>query len=308
MNLFQFLDRFPTELSIIEYFIKTRFKDGICCPHCGAEEKVYHKRTAPKNFNCRACDTDFSIFTGTIFENSSTDLRKWFYAINLMLISRKGISAMQLKREIGVTYKTAWRMLHQIRAAMGNEETERIFKHIVEIDETFVGGKPRKFNRRKKDDDDPQSPPVNKRGRGTKKAAVVGVLERSSGKVVAQAMFPDKNGRKLTSGRLLYLLETLCEGGTGVMTDQFAGYSILEKRNCNGMVRLSVDHSKRYVDGCVHTNGIESFWATLKRGIHGIYHHVSKKYLQKYVDEFAFRASNRDEGAFMKLVNQCILV
>ncbi|MDR3306722.1 MAG: IS1595 family transposase [Endomicrobium sp.] len=159
MNYFEFQKQFPTELSVINYFIKLRYKNGIICPHCGNKISVYHRKSEgrEKNFVCKTCNNDFSVFKGTIFEKSDTDLRKWFYAINLVLISRKGISALQLKREIGVTYKTAWRMLKLIRQAMGNADMSKAFEAIVEIDKTYVGGKPRKANG-KDDDDKPQAP------------------------------------------------------------------------------------------------------------------------------------------------------
>ena len=115
MTFFEFLEKFPTELACIEYYIKVRYGNEVKCNHCGCKHSVYHIAKYPKNFICFNCKNTFSIFKGTIFEKSCTDLRKWLYAIHLILNSKKGISALQLKREIGVTYKTAWRMLHKIR-------------------------------------------------------------------------------------------------------------------------------------------------------------------------------------------------
>jgi len=304
MDFFEFSDRFPTEQACIQYFIKTCYRYGITCTHCTSEELLYHRSTRPKNFTCHACKNDFSIFTDTIFENSSTSLRKWFYAlIRMSHVGRKGVSALQLQREIKVTYKTAWRMLNRIRMGMGNTDNEQIFEALVEIDETYIGGKPRKGANR----DENGNLVPNKRGRGTKKTPVVAVIERNSKKVVARVMRPNKEGKKLTGRQLLNILEEACTPGITVVTDQFSGYSILDRQNCNDMLRLSVDHSKTYVkDGFIHTNNVESFWALLKRGIHGIYHNVSAKYLQRYIDEFTFRANNRTEHAFGALVRQCI--
>jgi len=124
MNFFEFNKQFPTELDCIEYFITIRYKNKIKCNHCNSD-KVTVRRNTPKNFQCNACGKIFSVFKGTIFEKSDTDLRKWFYAIHLFLNSKKGISGYQLKREIGVTYKTAWRILRQIRLAMGNIENQQ---------------------------------------------------------------------------------------------------------------------------------------------------------------------------------------
>ena len=141
MTFMEFLKMFPTEEKVIKHFINIRYQGQICCNHCGSV-KVYQRNKTPKVFDCNDCGNTFSIFKDTIFENTTTDLRKWMYAIHLFLNGKKGISGLQLKREIGVTYKTAWRMLRQIRKAMGNVENKEMFETIVEIDETYIGGKP----------------------------------------------------------------------------------------------------------------------------------------------------------------------
>jgi len=224
------------------------------------------------------------------------------YAIHLFLNSKKGISGKQLQREIGVTYKTAWRMLKQIRTAMGNNATKKVFEAIVEIDETYVGGKPRKKNRR--DDDDPPKP--LKRGRGTKKQPVVGVLDRSKSKIHARVALPNRAGKKLSGKQLLQILNEVTKDDAIVITDEFRGYNILNRTQ---RVRLMVDHTKEFSNGFVHTNNVESFWAILKRGIYGIYHHVSVRYLQEYVNEFCFRFNNRFNGdkAFDLVLKQAVL-
>ena len=299
MNLFEFQQTFPTEKEAIEYFISIRYPQGIICPKCGAKLNVYHRHTFPRMCHCNNCKSEFSIFAKTIFEKSDTDLRKWFYAINLSLISRKGISAMQLKREIGVTYKTAWRMLRQIRSAMGNADMSKTFEAIVEIDETYIGGKPRKGNNKDKEEsednnDDDDKKPKNPRGRGTRKTPVIGVKERITNKVYAKVAMPDGKGRKLSGRQLLSVLETVCKDNTVIMTDDFKGYDILNRPNGNNFIRLSVNHSGGEYSrlNFIHTNGIESFWALLKRGVFGIYHHISVKYMQNYINEFCFRLNN----------------
>jgi len=231
------------------------------------------------------------------------------YAIHLLLNGKKGISGLQLKREIGVTYKTAWRMLQQIRLAMGNAENQEFFDTIVEIDETYVGGKPRKKNNHKDDDDGDGNSGIvtpNKRGRGTKKTPVVGVVDRINKKVFARVAMPNKKGQKLTAKQLIEILKTVSaqENGNIIMTDEFKGYDPLSK---NKFIHLRVDHSKAYADGNIHTNSAESFWAILKRAVYGIYHHVSVKYLQHYVDEFCFRWNNRDNNMFDLVLKQSIL-
>ncbi|WP_308511035.1 transposase [uncultured Treponema sp.] len=134
MTFFDFMEKFPTEKSVIEYFLKVRYNNALVCPHCGSKVHVQHRSDKLKLCNCHNCKNTFSPFKNTIFEKSSTDLRKWFYAVHLFLNSKKGISGLQLQREIGVTYKTAWRMLKQIRSAMGNVDMSKAFEAMVEID------------------------------------------------------------------------------------------------------------------------------------------------------------------------------
>lgn len=304
MNFFEFNKQFPTELDCIRYFITIRYNNKPVCRHCGTS-KIYHRRDEPRKFSCPACHNSFSIFKGTIFEKSDTDLRKWFYAIHLFLNSKKGISGYQLQREIGVTYKTAWRMLKQIRLAMGNIENQQFLGTLIEVDETYVGGKPRKKNNR--DDDNDNLPPVNKRGRGTKKNVVVGCIDRVNKSVFAKVMIKNNEGKKLTGKQLLDVLNQVITQDSVIISDEFKGYNILGKKTSH--IHLRVDHTKEYVSkGNIYTNNMENFWGTLKRGILGIYHHVSAKHLQKYVDEFAFRYNNKDMGCmFNLLVKQAVL-
>lgn len=300
MTFIDLMKKFPTEESVIEYYIKIRYPYGVHCNHCGSI-RVYHRTNRPKVFNCPDCNNTFSPFKDTIFEKSSTDLRKWMYAIHLFLNGKKGISGMQLQREIGVTYKTAWRMLQQIRKAMGNAEQKEFFDTIVEIDETYVGGKPSKH------DDDNDDKPASKRGRGTNKTPVVGMIDRNNKKVFAKIAFPDKRGKKLTAKQLMDLLSIVSrqENGNTVISDEFLGYSKLAE---NKFVHLRIDHSQAFSDHAgTHTNNIESFWATLKRGIYGIYHHVSVAYMQRYVDEFCFRYNNRENDMFTMVLKQSVL-
>jgi transposase-like protein len=305
MNFLDFNKQFPTEFAVIQHFIKTRYSKGIKCPHCGATSEIYHCHTTPKLFICNHCNNHFSIFTDTIFEKSDTDLRKWYYAINAMLVGKKGISALQLKREIDVTYKTAWRMLKLIRSAMGNTDMSKAFEAIVKIDETYVGGKPRKDNHN--DDDNNLPKPPLKRGRGTSKTPIVGIKERNSKRVYATVALPNADGQQLTGKQLFKILDTVCKDETIVMTDDFSSYNILDRKHDNNFLRLTVNHSvgQFATRNGIHTNGIESFWALLKRGIHGIYHHISTKYLQNYINEFCFRMNNRN-NAFNALVSNCV--
>ncbi len=180
MTFFQFEQKFPDEKAAIDYFLDIRYKGELTCPHCGAKVSIYRYRDRPKFFQCYHCNNTFSPFKDTVFAKTHIDMRRWFYAIKLFLNSRKGISGCQLERELGVTYKTAWRMLQQIRIAMNNKETEEQFELFVEMDETYVGGKPRKPNAVLDKDGNVVArtkPSETKRGRGTKKIPVVGIKE-----------------------------------------------------------------------------------------------------------------------------------
>lgn len=178
-------------------------------------------------------------------------------------------------------------MLKQIRSAMGNTDMSKAFEAMVEIDETYIGGKPRKLNG--------ETEP-SKRGRGTKKTPVVGVKERSSSHVFAKVALPNEEGKKLTGKQLFNILDSVCKKDATVLTDDFRGYNFMNHKNTNknNYYRISVNHSESIysLGNGLHTNGIESFWALLKRGILGIYHHVSVDYLQEYVNEFCFRQNN----------------
>jgi transposase-like protein len=278
----------------------------------------YRYRERPKVFHCYSCKNTFSPFTDTIFKKTHIDIRLWFYTIHLFLNGRKGISGCQLKRELGTTYVTAFRILKQIRTAMGNCDLSHEFSELVEVDETYVGGKPRKGNAILNSEGKVVKiirPPI-KRGRGTKKIPVVGVKERASTRVYAQVMLPNSQSKKLTGKQLLEVIDKVCTNEKGkkttVASDDFRSYKILEaKEQKDKYIHITVNHSLgQYNAGNgVHTNGIENFWSVLKRGIIGIYHHVSLKYLQKYLDEFCFRQNTRkrEDLGFEMLIEQCIL-
>ncbi len=308
MTYFEFTKRFPNEDSAIDFIVAHKYKDGYVCPKCGCTHKgIYHQNYNKRFFYCNNCKSEFSALKGTIFENTHLDLRMWLYAMNLVIVSRKGISALQLKRELGMgSYQSAWRMLHQIRSAIEKEEYKETFEAVVEIDETYVGGKPRKKNKKKDDDNEDKKP--NKRGRGTSKTPVIGVVERNTGKVHAVVANYNDEGKQLSGKQLFNVLKKVCKGGNTVMTDQFSAYNILDHKNECNFIRLKVDHTVAYSlgDG-IHTNSIESFWAILKRGVYGVFHNVSVKYMQKYVGEFCFRLNHRNnEEAFDALVKLAV--
>jgi transposase-like protein len=176
-TFFEFEQKFPDEKAAIDYFLDKRYHGNLTCPHCGATISIYRYRDRPKFFQCYHCNNTFSPFKDTVLEKTHIDMRDWFYVIRMFLNSRKGIAACTIERELGVTYKTAWRMLQQIRVAMANEKEKIQFELFVEMDETYVGGKPRKPNAILDKDGNviARTKPKTKRGRGTKKLAVVGI-------------------------------------------------------------------------------------------------------------------------------------
>jgi len=276
MTLFSFQQIFPTEESAINFILEKKYPNKqYVCPKCGCvHHKVYHQHYDVRKFYCQNCKSEFSGLVGTIFENTHLDIRMWLYAINLVNVSRKGISAMQLQRELGMkSYKGAWRMMMQIRKSIAKEDMKEVFEAIVEIDETYVGGKPRKKN---KHDEPETNDNFNKRGRGTSKTPVIGVKERHTGKVHAVVANKNKDGKQLTGKQLFSVLNKVCKDNTTVMTDQFSSYNILDKPNSKNFIRLQIDHNVMFSMGNgIHTNGIESFCGLLKE--------VSMGYTTKYL-------------------------
>lgn len=277
MNIIQIFQRFPTQESCIEHLEKARWGGVPKCPYCASEN------THPNDGRhyCYNCKTSFSVTVGTIFHRTHLPLQKWFLAISLILNAKKGISALQLSRDLEVNKNTAWRVSMQIRKAMSQMENRELLSGIIEMDETYIGGKPRKG--RKYDDDDKP-----KRGRGTKKSPVVGAIERD-GKVSAKAVAKDKlKARNLRA----FVRERVDTNKSHLMTDEYRGYLGMSKVLPHSVIK----HQEWYVDGDIHTNTIEGFWALLKRGMFGQFHSVSKRHLQRYVDEFCYRYNNRDNN------------
>jgi transposase-like protein len=196
MTFFQFEQKFPDEKAAIDYFLDIGYHGTITCP-CGETVSIYRYKDRPKFFHCYSCGKPFSPFKGTIFEKTHIDMRRWFYAIKLFLNSRKGISSCQIERELGVTQTTAWRMLQRIKIAMANEKEKQKFELFVEMDETFIGGKPRKPNVILDKDGNviARTRPSGKvkRGRGTKNMKVAGIKERSTTKVHNSPFMPSLN-------------------------------------------------------------------------------------------------------------------
>lgn len=270
-TLAEFLEYFKDEETCREHFAKIRFANGEYCPHC--QHNVIYTFKGGKRYRCAKCKKDFTVITGTVFGETKLPLKKWFIAIYLLSTTSKGISSVQLAKHVGVTQKTGWFMDHRIRKAM-KENKGQLFG-TVEVDETYVGGVAKAMHADKR----------KKQGTGgVGKVAVMGILQRQ-GNIVA-GVISNSDGHTLAGQ-----IHKHVEPGSTVYTDTWRGYNGLHSH----FAHESINHAVCYGRGDLHTNSIESFWALFKRGYMGVYHQMSRKHLQRYVEEFTFRFNRREE-------------
>ncbi len=280
MTVAQFENAFPDEDACRAYLQARRWPHGVRCPRCG-NTGVFPVSSMPFKWQCYECVPNsgyrFSVIAGTIFENTNKPLRDWFRVTHLMLTSKKGMSALQIMRYMGFgSYGTAHSMCHKIRAAL--VEPEEKLGGIVEIDETWIGGKAYNKHGRRSGG--------GRGGAGSGKVPVIGAVERR-GNVVARVL-----GRVTSKAALEFVAETVSTKVSLIATDESRAYKGLRRA---GFPHGSVNHEAgQYVIGAVHTNTIEGFWSIFKRGIVGSFHKVSAKYLPLYVAEFQFRYNNRN--------------
>ncbi len=277
ISLMALSEMFPDEAAATAWFEELIWPDGNrYCPRCGCMETKKAAATSGLPYYCPECKRAFSVRIGTALERSKVPLRKWVFAIYLEMTALKGVSSMKLHRDVAVTQKTAWFMLHRIREAWANETTEP-FAGPVEADETFMGGKRKNMPKEKR---------KALKGAGTGqvgKTIVAGARDRETNQISA-AIVPDTTARTLQA-----FVESRTEPSAKVFTDELSSYALMRRRH------ESVRHGAgEYVRGEVHTQGIESFWAMLKRAQVGTYHKISPKHLQRYVDEFAGKHGIRD--------------
>jgi transposase len=283
--------KFPDDDACLDWLMEKRYPNKIStCSYCHVERK-HHRIASKKAYACDYCGTYISPMAGTIFEKSSTSLRLWFYAMYLMSSTRCGLSAKQIQRETGVTYKTAWRMFKQIRSMLKEDHSEGMggpSSPGVEMDETYFGGVRRGVKGKPKAGD-------------KKKTAVVGIVERT-GNMRAFA------ARDTKGATLLGLVKEHILPATTVFTDELSAYDGIGHMK-NGYTHKRIKHSEKvYVVGDTHTNTVEGFWSLLKGGIKGVYHSVGSAYLQSYLDEYSFRYNRRasDQPMFTAFLNQVV--
>jgi transposase-like protein len=285
--------RFPTEESCRDYLRDSRWPDGVTCPKCGNGEKVHALKSRPFYWLCKHCNNyRFSVISGTIFENTKKPLKLWFRIAYFMLVSKKGMSALQIHRTVfgensTSDYHTTWYMCTRLRAAMRNQSWDKLMGE-VEIDETGIGGKDKSRHRNKKQHITGMSG----------KITVVGAISRKAN-VVCQVI---ENADAATLSR--FVRRAVSDKVALVATDEHRGYAHLD---AIGFQHEAISHSTgEYVRGTVHTKNIESFWSLFKRGIIGSFHNVSKDYLPLYLAEFSFRHNNRkNPDMFRELLSRC---
>jgi transposase-like protein len=267
-----------TEDEARETIERILWPNGPICAHCGATENVtrlHGKAHRVGVFQCNNCHEQFTVTVGTIFEDSHISLRKWLMAFALLCSAKKGISALQLQRELEFgSYRTAWHLAMRIRHAMSKEPLSSLLKGTIEVDETYVGGKPR-----------PGSDEKAKRGRGTKKIPVVALVERD-GRVRAHKI------ERVDGATLKAAIRENVDRSSRIMTDEWSSYRGIGAEFVGG--HEIVTHSAgEYARGDTHVNTAESYFALLKRGVIGSFHHISKQHLDRYCDEFSFRWDHR---------------
>ena len=284
MNLISIFRQFPDQESCIAHLEQVRWGDRPVCPHCTSDE-VARKRENHRigRWNCHYCKSSFNVLSGTVMQKTKVPLQKWFLAIALMQNAKKSLSSLQLARDVELDKRTAWYLAMRIRRAMAEADAEADFlRGIVEADETYVGGRSK-----------------GKRGRGTDKTPVIGVVERG-GDVVAQ---PSDRVDSLT---IAEFIADNVDFDARLMTDKFPSYRRIGQEMAQ---HGTVDHSKYWVNGPFHTNTIEGFWSQVKRAWYGSHHHYSRRWMGEYIGEACYKYNIRHAGdAFADLLESAVRV
>ena len=281
MNVLELFKTFQTQEQAVDHLEKVRWKGRPVCPYCEGEKISRHASGDRKGqrWQCQDCSRAFAVTVGTIFHGTHIPLKSWFLVLALMLNAKKSASSCQIARDLGMRQPTVWTMMHRARIAMlGDADQSELLHGIVEADETYVGGKPRKGNKRGGDK-------PNKRGRGTTKAAVLGLIERG-GRVFAR---PAKKGELSNKGLAKFISQFVDTEASLLITDEYSGYQLIGRK----MRHATINHSVSYADGPIHTNNIEGFWALVKRAWYGSHHNYSRKYMPLYIAEACYKFNVR---------------
>ncbi len=289
LNLSNIAAHFSDAEKAREFLEAQRWPEGPICPHCGELDNAYRLEAKPDSkkavrkgvWKCGGCREQFTVTVGTIFADSHIPLNKWLFAIHLLCASKKGMSAHQIHRMLGVTYKSAWFMMHRIRYAMTQEPLSSKLTGVIEVDETYIGGKLRTGTQGARRTDRPAGI--------ANKAAVVSVLQRD-GRVQSRHV------EKVTAENLKPMLRQMIDEDAHLMTDTS---TVLKAADVVCVKHDRVNHTVkeyvRYENGlCITTNAVEGYFANLKRGINGVYHFVGKQHLHRYLSEFDFRYNSRE--------------
>ncbi len=298
MDLLQVMQRFPTQEACIEHLERIRWGDTPYCPHCGSISVARKNESQDEGavgrtgrWNCHDCRASFKVTAGTVFHGTKIPLQKWFIAIALITNAKKSLSSHQLSRDLDMNSKSAWYLMTRIRSEMA-KKGGALLHGIIEADETYIGGKPRKHGKYK--DKEPA-----KRGRGTKKTPVIGAVQRG-GKVVAEV------AKGLTGRAILEFIRSAVNiKDSELITDEFKAYNLVGRH----MKHAVVNHREgQYVDGDAHTNTIEGFWSLLKRAWYGSHHHYSVAYTPLYVAEGCYKYNYREMDIFTKFIKDSMKV
>ena len=290
MDLVKIMETFPTQEACIAYLERLRWQGSPECPQC---ESTHVRRRNESDtgrigrWNCHECRSTFKVTQGTIFQGTKIPLQKWFVAIGLMANAKKSLSSCQLSRDIGLPQKSCWRLMMAIRAEMGKDNV--LLQGIVEADETYIGGK------RKNDYDKESGGFPKKRGRGTPKDVVLGAVARC-GKVIAE-LVPNATGETIKT----FIKKFVKTDDSKLYTDQYRGYNAIGRE----MAHETLNRSRQWEKGELHTNTIEGFWSFVKRAWYGSHHHYSTGYTPLYLAEACYKYNYRDENIFAKLITGC---